>query len=174
MFPSRPAEPGAQTCQWVALHAIANGLPVLCSAPQLHAFRQHIRSLTTLLPCGCKAFLRRELARGSELDKLLEGVKSQEEAIQFVHSLHNTVNRRLRKPEISLAQAREEQQRWRRTNLTALMAQRDQRLMDKKSNGFPVELYSWRAVALFLGLLCIAILLVVGIRRWTNKQNGPV
>ena len=150
-------EPGAQTCQWVALHSIAEGLRDPPAPAQLDAFRQYVRSLVSLIPCGCKARLARELEPSSPLGEMLQGVDSREDAVLFVHSLHNSVNARLGKKELSLEQARAQQARWRRSNLTQLAHENWAKPRPTTSN---VGAY----VLGFL-LLALLILLIVSLLR---------
>lgn len=89
---------------WGAIHLISLGAPEQIDTATKSAYSLFFQQLPYILPCAsCARHLQENLAN-SPVEGHLQG---RESLFAWSVQLHNTVNRQLGKPEISLSKARE-------------------------------------------------------------------
>lgn len=91
--------------QWAAIHFSALGYPNDPSTQMKNTFRAYFTEiLPSVLPCeACRNHLRQTLA--NELPLTNEDLRNSETLFKWTVKLHNIVNQRLHKPEVTLEEA---------------------------------------------------------------------
>lgn len=84
---------------WHNLHMIASTYPVKPTKQDKEQYFNFIVSLGNILPCGeCRDNFKHEIIK---LDFGMNSLSNQESFFKFVFNLHNSVNKRLKKPVIT-------------------------------------------------------------------------